>query len=184
MSGGAHPGREPFPLPKEGVLARLAGGLERLHWLATGVSMWALIAACLVLTSSVLLRYFLKEPTDWQDEVSVFLLVGATFLSAGYVQQVRGHIGIEAIASLLPPWANRIRARLCDIASLAFCTFFTWKSWAMCYEAWDEGQTTASSWAPPLWIPYGLMCLGMSLLVLQLLIQVLSGLHPHSFKEK
>jgi TRAP-type C4-dicarboxylate transport system permease small subunit len=45
----------------------------------------------------------------------------------------------------------------------------------MCFEAWSEGQTTSSSWAPPLWIPYGLMCVGMTLLVLQFVIQVLAG---------
>jgi len=35
-----------------------------------------------------------------------------------------------------------------------------------------EGQTTSSSWAPPLWIPYGLMAAGMSLLGLQLAVQL------------
>jgi len=39
------------------------------------------------------------------------------------------------------------------------------------HEAWVEGQTTSSSFAPPLWIPYGLMTAGMGLLVLQLLLQ-------------
>jgi len=33
------------------------------------VSTVALLAAALVLTLGVLLRYFLKMPTDWQDEL-------------------------------------------------------------------------------------------------------------------
>lgn len=139
------------------------------------VSMLALLAACGVLTTSVVLRYFLHVPTDWQDEVAVFLLVGATFLSAGGVQARRGHIGIEALASVLPAAVDRLRRRACDVASLAFCAFFTWKSWALLHEAWTEGQTTSSSWAPPLWIPYGLMTVGMLLLSVQLLAQVLQG---------
>jgi TRAP-type C4-dicarboxylate transport system permease small subunit len=174
MSGGGA-GQDWIEIPKGGVLGALSRYVAILHEAAMGLSTVALIAACVVLSSSVALRYFFKEPTDWQDEVSVFLLVGATFLSAGYVQQVRGHIGIEAIASLLPDSVNRIRARLCDLASLVFCAFFTYKSWMMCFEAWSEGQTTSSSWAPPLWIPYGLMCVGMTLLVLQFVIQVLAG---------
>jgi hypothetical protein len=43
-------------------------------------------------------------------------------------------------------------------------------------EAYREGQTTSSAWAPPLAIPYGLMFAGMLLLSLQLLLQVLRAL--------
>ena len=39
----------------------------------------------------------------------MFLLVGATFMTAAYVQGQRGHIGIEAFVGLLSPLANRIR---------------------------------------------------------------------------
>jgi len=47
------------------------------------------------------LRYFSPQPTDWQDEFSVFLLIGVTFMAAAWVQSQRGHIGIEAVAHLL-----------------------------------------------------------------------------------
>lgn len=137
--------------------------------------MFALLAACLILTGSVFLRYFLKAPTDWQDEVSVFLLVGAIFFCGAYVQSQRGHVGIEAIAGMLSPAVNRWRILCNDLVSLAFCTFFSWKSWALFMEAVHEGQTTSSSWASPLWIPYGIMSVGMTLLALELLLQAIAG---------
>lgn len=140
-----------------------------------GLGMVALIAAALILTSSVLSRYFLQASTDWQDEAAVFCLVGATFLCGAFLQSLRGHVGIEAFSTLLPSWVNRVRQLLVDLMCLAFCTFFARKSWALCHEAWVDGQTTSSSWAPPLWIPYSLMSLGMSLLVLQLLLQVVAS---------
>jgi TRAP-type C4-dicarboxylate transport system permease small subunit len=154
-------------------LARLLGWINRGLF---GVSMLALFAACLILTGSVFLRYFLKAPTDWQDEVAVFLLVGAIFFCGAYVQSHRGHVGIEAIASLLPPTLNRWRILFNDLVSLAFCSFFSWKSWALLMEAVHEGQTTSSSWASPLWIPYGIMSMGMTLLALELLLQSIAGL--------
>ena len=135
------------------------------------LGMIALLAAALILTSSVVTRYFLHASTDWQDEAAVFCLVGATFLCSAFVQAIRGHVGIEAVSSLLPEAVNRVRILLVDIGCLAFCAFFAWKSCTLLHEAWTEGQTTSSSWAPPLWIPYLLMSLGTVLLSLQLLVQ-------------
>ena len=132
----------------------------------------ALLVASIVLTSSVLSRYFMKASTDWQDEAAVFSLVGATFLCGAFVQSVRGHVGIEAVSGLLPHRLNRLRQMLVDFVSMLFCSFFAWKSWSLFHEAWLEGQTTSSSWAPPLWIPYALMAVGMTLLALQISIQL------------
>src|SRR5215470_17573796 len=69
----------------------------------------ALIAACVILSYSVLGRALFHSANYWQDEAAVFLLVGATFMTAAYVQARRGHIGIEAFVGLLPPLANSIR---------------------------------------------------------------------------
>jgi TRAP-type C4-dicarboxylate transport system permease small subunit len=131
------------------------------------------IAAC-VLTWEATARYLFKIPSDWQDEVSVFLLVGATFLSASWVQERRGHVGIQALAAILPPRADGIRRYASDIAALLFCAFFSWKSWTLLHEAVKDGQISNSAFGAPLWIPYGSMAVGMTLVSLQLLLQVLS----------
>ena len=136
--------------------------------------MLALLSAAGILTYSVFARYFFKIATDWQDEAAVFLLVGATFLSGAYVQSQRGHIGIEALAGILPPAVNRWRLLVVDALSSAFCLFFAWKSWTLLHEAVAEGQTSSSSWGPPLWIPYSMMALGMSLVGVQLLLHLLA----------
>lgn len=153
-------------------LARLDTGVKRLNQVVMIVCAIALVLAALVLTYSVAARYFLKISTEWQDEVAVFLLVGATFLSSAFVQSYRGHVGIEALSSVLSPRVNRWRMLLVDLFSTLFCAFFAYKSWTLFHEAWSDGQTTTSSWGPPLWIPYSAMALGMTLLFLQILLQL------------
>jgi len=133
----------------------------------------ALIASCAILSYSVLSRALFHAANYWQDEAAVFLLVGATFMTAAYVQGQRGHIGIEAFVGLLSPMANRIRLWLVDVASLLFCAFFTWKSWTLAHEAWVDGQVSNSMWSPPLAIPYGLMACGMTLLCVQIALQLI-----------
>jgi len=138
----------------------------------------ALVIASFVLTYSVASRYFLHFSTDWQDELSVFLIVGAVFMSSAAIQERRGHVAIEAIVGFLPVGVNHVRQIVVDSASFVFCAFFAWKSWLLLAEAWTENFHSESTWAPPLWIPYSLMTLGMSLLSLQLLMQVVLALAP------
>lgn len=154
-----------------GPLWLLEGSLAAVNGCLLVLGMVGLVTASCILTYSVFSRYFLKAATDWQDETAVFCIVGAVFLSGAYVQSLRGHIGISALASVLPPGSDRVRRFVVDLVTLAFCTFFAWKSWTLWREAWVDGYTTSSTWAAPLWIPYGFMSLGMTLLALQVGLQ-------------
>lgn len=152
-----------------GTIDRALKGVNHVIMLLGGI---ALVCACLVLSYSVVIRYVLHEPTDWQDEMAVFLIVGATFFSAAAVQAKRGHVAIEALTGLLSPRVNRARLLVADVISFVFVAFFAWKSWTLLHEAWVDGQVSQSSWGPPLWIPYILMAIGMTLLGIQFALQI------------
>ena len=172
LDGGSVP-----DIPRRGILGAAQAVMTVLNNGLAVLSALAIATAGGVLTWEVIGRYFLSIPSDWQDELSTFLLIGATFGSAAWTQARRGHVGIDALAHILPPRVDRVRRVLADFFSLVFVTFFAWKTWQMFYEVWDEGQTTPSAWGPPLWIPYSCMALGMSLLALQLLLQLAGSRH-------
>jgi TRAP-type C4-dicarboxylate transport system permease small subunit len=155
------------------LVAVLERALALCNNIIVVLSAIALIAACVILSYSVATRTIFHSATYWQDEAAVFLLVGATFMTAAYVQSQRGHIGIEAFVGLLSPMVNSIRLWLVDVASFVFCAFFAWKSWTLTHEAWIDGQVSNSMWSPPLAIPYALMAAGMTLLCVQILLQIL-----------
>lgn len=154
------------------VIAPIQALLDRLNTVMAFGSSLAIAAAGLVLTWEVIGRYFLAIPSDWQDELSTFLLIGATFASAAWTQARRGHVGIDALREILPERMDRVRRVLADLLSAVFCGYFTFKCWQMLHETWTEGHTTPSSWGAPLFVPYGCMTLGMGLLTVQLAVQV------------
>jgi TRAP-type C4-dicarboxylate transport system permease small subunit len=166
---GATPALQP---PGHPLVATLDRAMQALNRAVMVPCMLAVFGAAAILTYSVAARYFFKIPTEWQDETAVFLLIGATFFSGAYVQSQRGHVGVEAVASLLSPRVNRLRMMAVELVSTTFCAFFAWKSWTLFLEALHEGFSSNSTWGPPLWIPYSLMATGMSLLALQLLLDV------------
>jgi TRAP-type C4-dicarboxylate transport system permease small subunit len=160
------------PPPSHPLVAVLDRAMNAVNRWVMVPCMLAVFLAAGILSYSVAARYFFKIPTEWQDETAVFLLIGATFISGAYVQSYRWHVGVEAIAGLLSPRANRIRMMFVEVVSLAFCAFFAWKSWTLFAEAVHEGHSSNSTWGPPLWIPYLLMSAGMTLLSVQLLLEV------------
>ena len=150
-------------------LSALIAGLNEFVFKISAVS---LIAAAVVLTGGVIFSHATKQGVAWQDEVTIYLISGAIFMSAAAVQARRGHIGIEVLDHLLPASVNNARRWLIDALVLTFSLVFAWKSGALLMEAWHEGQTSQSAWGPPLWIPYLILTAGMSLLALQVALQV------------
>ena len=157
------------------LVAVVGRALSAVNKIIVILAALALILACAVLTYSVMTRSIFHSATYWQDEAAVYLIVGATFMTAASVQSTRGHIGIEAFVGMLPPLVNRIRLILVDVASFAFCTFFSWKSWTLAHEAWVDGTVSNSTWGPPLSIPYILMASGMTLLCVQIMLQIVTS---------
>ncbi len=168
-------GGTPADVPRTGVLGAIQAVVDRLNAVMAVISSIAIGVAGFVLTWEVIGRYFLKIASDWQDEFSALLLIAATFASAAWTQARRGHVGIEALAHVLPPRVDAIRRWLADLCAFLFCAYFAWKCGDLLMEALDEGQTSPSAWGPPLWIPYGSMTAGMALLSVQLLLQTLRG---------
>jgi TRAP-type C4-dicarboxylate transport system permease small subunit len=162
-------------VPRTGLPGLLQRGLDRLNDLMAVLASLAIALAGLVLTWEVIGRYFLHIGSDWQDEFSALLLIGATFASAAWTQARRGHVGIDALAHVLPPGLDAVRRWLADICAMVFCGYFALKCGHLLAEAIDEGQISGSGWGPPLWIPYSCMTIGMALLALQILLQVLRG---------
>lgn len=150
--------------------------ISRLNVVIVFFSTIAVAAAGCILSWEATARYLFKIPSDWQDEVTIFLLVGTTFLSCAWVQQSRGHIGIQALSSVLGPRANAARILLGDLMSFLFCAFFSWKSWTLLLEAIEDHQISGSAFGAPLWIPYSSMAIGTSLLSLVLFAQILNAL--------
>jgi len=167
-------------VPRLGLLGQVQAGLGAVNTLMAVLSAVAIGVAGCVLTWEVAGRYFFSIASDWQDEMSTFLLIGATFGSAAWVQARRGHVAIDALSHLLPPGLDFVRRVLADLLSLLFVAFFAWKSGTLLLEALADGQTTPSAWGPPLWIPYSCMTAGMALLGVQLLLQLLGSRHRDS----
>jgi C4-dicarboxylate transporter, DctM subunit len=158
----------PASASEQGIVG---SSFHRLIDLLFNLSAIALVAASAVLTAGVIAGHLFGRGLEWQDEMEIFLVAGAVFISSAAVQARRGHIGIELLGSFLPGRWRQRRNVLIDALSFAFVAFMALKSGTLFHEAWTEDQVSQSTWAPPMWIPYALMTFGMALLALELAFQ-------------
>ena len=102
MSHGPLPDRDDqtTAAARTGLAAALDRGLAVLNSIIVVFAALALIAACAILSYSVLSRALFHAANYWQDEAAVFLLVGATFMTAAYVPVSYTHLTLPTIYSV------------------------------------------------------------------------------------
>jgi TRAP-type C4-dicarboxylate transport system permease small subunit len=155
---------------------RFAQTVKGFNVLTGYLSAVTIVVTSVIVCYGVVMRYYFASSMDWGLELSIFLLIIATFMSAGYTQLQRGHVTIEVLEHLLSPRANKWRYLVGDALSLLFCAFLAWNSWEFFHEAFADGRVSNSTWAPRLWIPYIFMAIGTTALALQLLVQIVDTL--------
>jgi len=172
----------PSPLPtgaaesgSRSVWRVIAQTIKGFNVLTGYLSAVIVVITSLVVCYGVFMRYFMDTPIDWGLELSIFMLIVATFMSAAYTQMQRGHVTIEVLEHMLSPAANRWRYLIGDVLSLVFCGFLAWNAWHFFVEAFQDGRVTDSTWGPKLWVPYLFMAIGSTALSLQLLVQIVDA---------
>lgn len=70
------------------------------------------------------------RPSDWTEELAVYLLVWVSLFGAALTYRGYGHLGVDYFVSKLDPSAQRLVAVLVEIAVLIFAGF------ALCYGGW------------------------------------------------
>lgn len=169
-------GMSPAVAGGRSVWRRFAQAVKGFNVLTGYLSGITIVVTSVIVCYGVVMRYYFASPLDWGLELSIFLLIIATFMSAGYTQLQRGHVTIEVMEHILSPRANKWRYLIGDALSLVFCAFLAWNAWEFFHEAYVDGRVTNSTWGPKLWIPYSFMFIGTTALSLQLLVQIVDTL--------
>jgi TRAP-type C4-dicarboxylate transport system permease small subunit len=162
--------------------------VERLHAAVFQLSRLAAWAAGLVLVAmtahimyEIVLRVVFSTSTFILDEIVGYGVAACTFLALGYALEVGGLIRVNLLLKALGDGglarrAVEAAAILLTLAVIGFQVGYFWKSVA---RNWDRGAVSETVAEVPLWIPEGVMMVGLAVFWLQLvvyLLRVLAGL--------
>lgn len=146
--------------------------VEWINGLAGGIAALCIVAAALVVTEGIVVRKLFGMSAIWQIEASVFLLIFATFVGAPLVQRNEKHLNVDLVLIHLPPRTRALVLIAVSVLSCLVCGILAWYAWPMWWEALTRNDHSESLWGPPLWIPYLFLPLGMTLFLLQYIINI------------
>lgn len=120
-------------------------------------------------TAEVAMRYLFNRPLAGHLELTQLFIAPAVFLALSYVQNHRGHVGLDLLHDHLPPRGRHaVDAITLAVALVAFAiiTYFSWLSASM---AWEMGDVTPTAYLQTWWskmaVPVGcaLLCVRLAL---------------------
>ena len=143
---------------------------------ATGwLSAFALLAATGVMMHGVALRYLFGQPTIWQTELSIYLLMFVAFVGGAYGLKHHAHVGVDLLVERLPVKPRLALRVVTALLALLLVLAVAWSAGHEWLAAIEGGWTSPTAWRAPLSIVYGIVPLGMVLIALQLVAFIIEG---------
>ncbi len=142
--------------------------IDTSSFIGNRVAISILSIMVLLITIDVIGRYFFDRPTYVADELSGYFLVVIIFLSLAQTQKKGKHVISTALTSRLRYGKRKWLELSTSIISLAFITWFAWKTAEGAHQSYILETTTITPLHTPYWIPQLLLPIGLSLFALQL----------------
>jgi TRAP-type C4-dicarboxylate transport system permease small subunit len=131
-----------------------------------GVAAVAAGLLALLLIAEVVLTSFFATSQPYVIEYAIFLQAAILFAGSGWALRQGAHIRVSVLLAALPPGPRRV----VDMAGTAFATgiigFAAWTMVLQWVRTFDLGSRSFYPMQTPLWIPQGVVTLGVCLLVL------------------
>jgi TRAP-type C4-dicarboxylate transport system permease small subunit len=156
----------------EKILRTIASGIERLSWFAEILAESALMGLLLLVSHEVFVRYVLDRPTIFSVEISEYLLVFISVMSAGWVLREDRHVRMLALIHILPRKVQLFLDVATSILAIIFCGVLTWKGGQTAVMAYLGDYHSSSLVNFPLWIAYSFIPLGALVLGLQFVVRI------------
>ncbi|MCX7684731.1 MAG: TRAP transporter small permease [Acetobacteraceae bacterium] len=122
----------------------------------------------LLLIAEVLLTSFFATSQPWVIEYAIFLQAAVLFAGSGWALRQGAHIRVSVLLAALPAGPRRLLDMAATAFALGILAFAAWALLQQWLRSLDLGSRSFYPMQTPLWIPQGVLTLGVWLLVLAL----------------
>ena len=130
----------------------------------------AMVVLTLVTAAGVVMRYVLKTPLLWQEEIQAFCQVWMIFLGASVAFRAGSIVAIEMFVDSLPEKGQRIMGYVIDMIVLFVLSFLMVKSHAYIQQVFGQSGRPTPILRIPYTVIYGVAPYGCALMMVSYLL--------------
>jgi TRAP-type C4-dicarboxylate transport system permease small subunit len=146
--------------------------LRRVLSFEQGLCELLTVAMALLIVTEAICRSVFGFSLLISDEVATYLLLSIAFFGMGVALGDDALFRVSFIFDALPHRARQVAVMLFDAMALACVAILTWQIGRMAVSSYERGAVAPTTLATPLYLPQGLMMLGMLSLVLILVLRL------------
>jgi len=151
----------------------MLGHIDRISALCGRIAAGLFFVIGLLIAYEVTARYVFTAPTPWTEEISRFLQIWATYLSAAFVLANRDMIVIDFFTGRMKPGPRRLCETVSLIVVAAFCFVAVVYGGAIVAESVAQNRHTATMLGVPRWMTEAAVPVGCCLLLAQTVVEIL-----------
>lgn len=141
--------------------------VSRISRFAEVLSEISLVLLMLMVFKEVVSRYIFDDPSVYSVEISEYILIFMTFMSAAWILRQDRHVNMPIIADMLPERGAIILDIITSLLTMVVCFIVVKAGIHNTLIAYRGDYRSASLLNFPLWFSYSIICLGFVLLFLQ-----------------
>ena len=130
----------------------------------------AMVVLTLVTAAGVVMRYIVKNPILWQEEVQAFCQVWMIFLGGSVAFRAGSIVAIEMVVESLPEKAQRIVGYVVDMIVLFVLSFLMVKAHAYIQQVFGQSGRPTPILRIPYTLIYGVAPYGCALMMISYIL--------------
>ena len=120
----------------------------------------------------VIMRYVFRAPPYWTEEICLYMIIWAVFLSASTLAEEKGHVGATLLVERFPVEVRRSLAVFNGIVCLCFCGIICWYGFQSVWQTFACAQKSSTAVRFPLWIAYFAVSAGCFLVGIRYILRI------------
>ena len=156
--------------------------IDRISEYIAVLNSYLIFVLMLLVPFEVTMRYVFRSPTIWSSEITQYILCALIAFGGAFTACADKHVNVDIVYGLFRPRAKAVINLFTYLVLFFFLILLIWKSWGVAARSLAWGETSSSSFNPPVWpikffIPIGAILLLLQAIVTYMrnIIQALTG---------